>query len=178
MKDDLIEKIFKPGNQLRLEKEKKNSIKGAVLMFMKKNPLNSPAQKPGFWGIIFSPKLKPVYISISSLALILFIGGTVSVQAESALPGDTLYPVKVGFNEKVLQVLAFSDDAKTKLNIQLAETRLQEAEKLAVQGNLTSDNQAQIDDDFNEHADAVAKSIDKLNSDKMYGNAEKIASNF
>jgi len=181
--ENLINKIFKSAKQVRLEKEKKNSIKGEILMFMKENPcppagrhLSLEQAKPSFWSIIFSPKFRPAYITVSSLALVLFITGTISVNAQSALPGDPLYPVKVDFNEKILQVLAFSDEAKTKLSMDLVQVRLQEAEKIAVQGKMTKKNQEQINNNITVHADAVTKSIEKLSSEKKYNTAQKVAS--
>ena len=176
MFDNPIKKLFGKAKQVKLEKEKKNSIKEAVLVFMKENSL--PAQKRTFWGTVFSPRLKPVYIFVSALAVVLCTGGVVSVQANAALPGDILYPVKVGVNENVLQVLAFSDEAKTDLNIQLAEVRLQEAEQLAVEGKLLPGIQIRINNNFNARVDKVVKSIEKLNNAKMYNAAAKISSSF
>lgn len=100
------------------------------------------------------------------------------MQAESALPGDVLYPVKTGFNEKVMQVLAFSDEAKVNLSVQLAELRLKEAETLEIQGKITEKIEEKISSNFNEQAEKVAKSIEKLNNAKNYSDAEKISSDF
>ncbi|OGZ79581.1 MAG: hypothetical protein A2528_01870 [Candidatus Staskawiczbacteria bacterium RIFOXYD2_FULL_37_9] len=172
-----IKKILKPARRIKLEKEIKASIKGGVLMFMKNNPLTE-TPKFGFWKIIFSQKLKPAYISILSLVAVLLVSGAVSAQASLALPGDILYPVKVGVNEKVLQVLAFSDQAKIKLSVRLAETRLKEAEKLVVENRITKDNQMQINNNFSAKADEVSKSINKLNREKMENSAQKIADDF
>jgi hypothetical protein len=174
---DIIEKIFKSAKHVRLEKEKKNSIKASILMYMKENPVvYSKASIMGFWKLLFLPRLRPAYVSIASLALVLFVVGSASVGAQSALPGDLLYPVKVDFNEKILQVLAFSDQAKAMLHVQLAETRLQEVEKLVVEGKLTAHNQNQINDNLNISLNNATKSIDKLNSAKKYNSALNVSS--
>ncbi|MCX6719953.1 MAG: DUF5667 domain-containing protein [Candidatus Staskawiczbacteria bacterium] len=170
-----IKKYFRQAKQTRLDETKKNSIRESVLMFIEENP--APIIPRNTLGL-FSVKLKPAYITIFSLVLVLVVAGAVSAQAGSALPGDPLYPVKVGVNEKVLQVLAFSDDAKTKLSVQLAETRLQEAEKLVVEGKMTTSTQAEIGSNFNVQADVVSKAIDKLNKTKNYNGAQKVASDF
>lgn len=161
-------KLFRNARNIRLEKEKKESIKEAVLLFVKKNPC-PPA---GRW----LPAFKPAYISILALVLILAIGGGVSAQAQLALPGDPLYPVKIGFNEKVLQILTFSDTAKVNLNIRLAELRLKEAEKLMAKGKITPEMQAKINNNFNAKTEAISKIIEKLNNAKMYKAAEKASS--
>jgi hypothetical protein len=101
-----------------------------------------------------------------SLLLVLFAGGVASVQAENALPGDVLYPVKVGFNEKMKMVLAFSEQEKVQLNIELAEVRLREAEKLALKGRITKDAQDQIASNFNMQANEAAKKIEEMDDFK------------
>jgi hypothetical protein len=169
MKEDLIKKFFRESKQVKLEREQKDSIRGAVLDFMKENPLE---KKPSIF--IF----RPIYASALAVLIIVIAGGFVSIQADSSLPGDTLYPVKIGFNEKVLQVLAFSQKARTDLNIELAERRFQEIEQLAVEGKITDNNQQEINKNLNEKVKDVAQSIDELNKEKNFDSADKIASTF
>lgn len=163
----LIEKIFEPAKGVALGKESKNLIRESLLMHIKGNP-----------PYTFFSRIKPVYAATISLLAVVLVVSAVSVEAESALPGDILYPVKIGFNEKIMQTLAFSDEAKTKVNIQLAELRLHEAEQLAVKGKMTKVGQQQINNNFKEKAENVAQAINKLNNEKMYNNAQKTALNF
>lgn len=170
-----INNIFRNARQLRLEKDKKNSIRNSVLTFVKENPLEA-SRSQIFWT---SKNLLPRLLLVtSSLAVVLVAGGFASVQAESALPGDALYPVKVGFNEKIQKVLAFTEEAKINLDMDLVELRLKEAEKLALDGKITKENQQQINNNFNAQAKKVSERIDKLNSAKKYSIAEKISSDF
>ena len=70
-------------------------------------------------------------------ALVLVIGfGAGTVQASSnSLPGDTLYSVKQTI-EKVRLNLAFSDSAKARLHLRLAEKRVEEMNRLIVRGDV------------------------------------------
>ncbi len=69
-------------------------------------------------------------------ALVLVIGlGTGTVQASSnSLPGDTLYSVKQAI-ENVRLNLAFSDSAKARLHVRLAEKRVEEMNRLILKGD-------------------------------------------
>jgi len=61
----------------------------------------------------------------------MFGGGGVSYAAEGAVPGDALYPIKVGINEEVRDIVALTPEAKADWESRLVERRLEEAEKLA-----------------------------------------------
>lgn len=73
------------------------------------------------------------------ILLVLMIGGGTSFAAQSALPGDFLYPVKVEINENVESAFAVSNKSEATLQAKLVEERLSEAEKLAVKGTLTNE---------------------------------------
>ena len=85
--------------------------------------------------------------------LIIFAGGSTSYAAQSALPGDALYPIKVGINEKVQLALARTPAAHAELDAEFAERRLQEAETLAVSGKLSP----QISNTLASNLDVTAK---------------------
>lgn len=166
-----IKKIFGKARLVRMSEERKSLMRRKILDFVKTNPMPAPAGQPSFWP-------KPVYITISALALVLAVGGAVSAEANRSLPGDVLYPVKVGVNEKILQVLAFSDQQKLKVSIKLAEARLKEAEKLAIGGKMTETSHQEIKQNFNNKANEVAKTLQAMNEQKKYDDAAKIASDF
>ena len=69
------------------------------------------------------------------IALMLTAGGT-SFAAQNAVPGDVLYPVKIGVNENVKTAVTFGADAEATLQAQLLKERLEEAETLAKEGKL------------------------------------------
>ena len=69
------------------------------------------------------------------IALMLTAGGT-SFAAQDAVPGELLYPVKIGVNENIRSAVAFDADAKAKLQAALLAERLEEAQTLAQEGKL------------------------------------------
>ncbi len=77
--------------------------------------------------------------AFAAIALTLIVGGTVSAGAETALPGGTLYPIKLAVNERVQSFFTPSGERKATWNIELATRRLDEAEKLAERGKLNSE---------------------------------------
>ncbi|MFC1913422.1 DUF5667 domain-containing protein [Chloroflexota bacterium] len=67
------------------------------------------------------------------VAVILFIsalGTGTAYASQDSLPGDTLYPVKLG-TEQVQRVITFNDAAETELELKFANTRLEEMKDVA-----------------------------------------------
>ena len=108
------------------------------------------------------------------IALVVLLGGGgTSVVAQGSLPGDALYPVKVGFNEKVAGVFKFSDEARAAWDSNLAGVRLDEAAKLALESRLGADWETKLGAAFKVHADSAEARIEKI---KDGGNAKVAAS--
>lgn len=99
------------------------------------------------------PVLTTATASAATLAIIAATGGGIALTAESSVPGDLLYPVKIHVNESVRGGLAFSSEADAKVEADRSERRLEEAEKLAVEGKLNAEQRAKLQQAFNVHAD-------------------------
>jgi len=67
------------------------------------------------------------------LAAILLAGNTVARAAQSSIPGDTTYPVKVTL-EQVRQTISFSEAAGARQQIASTQRRLSELESLILEG--------------------------------------------
>jgi len=122
---------------MRLTDRERQAQQRAVVEFVLQNPeregtssLRTTKARWSFW-IVF----RHGYALVSMVALLLIGGGT-SWAAEKALPGDLLYPIKIGFNENVRIALSLTPVAKAQWLSQQAVRRLSEAEKLANQGRL------------------------------------------
>lgn len=100
------------------------------------------------------------------VAVLLGLG--TSFAAESSLPGDALYGLKVNVNESVRGWLAVSDQAEVEWNIHRLERRLEETSQLAGEGRLDADIAAQLEANFEAYADRAEERIDRL---KVEGNA-------
>jgi hypothetical protein len=95
-------------------------------------------------------------------ALILMLaGGGVAFAAETTLPGDKLYPVKVGFTEPLRETIAFSASAKAYLEEIKIEKRLKEAAVLASQGRLTDSVNQEIQERIENSAKKVAHFVER-----------------
>lgn len=117
------------------------------------------------------------YASIS-LAMCLVIAGSISFAAEKALPGDPLYVVKTNFNENIQSLLTFSSQSKARLEAQLAERRLVEAQKLAVSNNLSAEAEAQIQVNLKKHTDEFTKNINEVKDKENPAAAASLSADF
>jgi hypothetical protein len=111
------------------------------------------------------------FIAIA-IAAVLAIGGGASVAANSSLPGDALYPFKIGVNEKVESALSFSDEARAEENLEAIAERRSEAEKLRAEGKLDAKAEASLNANIDAHAAAFANALAKV---KANGSAQAVA---
>lgn len=134
-------------------------------------PIISPFASRSGWHHFFILISNKKYIS-TLVIIMLILGGGVSAAAQEALPGDSLYPIKVHINESVRTRLAFSNEAEVAVEKDLANERLKEAEKLVVKGTLTKKAKNTIKEGFKKHADQTKALILNIKSE---GNIEKAA---
>lgn len=108
-----------------------------------------------------------------ALAIILLVSGAgTSYYAQNALPGDTLYGVKTGVNENVESLFAISPEARAQVDLKQVSTRLDEAEKLSVAGNLTEVQSQAIQANFSKKVESLNKNLEKV---KQKGDSKKVA---
>jgi len=103
-----------------------------------------------------------MYAGLSAaVVLIAALGGT-AYASENALPGDALYPVKVGFAEPLQTALVPSDRGKAAWHAILAERRLEETAQLAAAGRLSTSRQDELAESFTAQVTASENSADHL----------------
>lgn len=125
-------------------------------------------------GMSFSSffSYKSMYL-MPALAIVLLISGAgTSYYAQNSLPGDVLYGVKTGVNENVESLFAISPEARAQVDLRQVSTRLDEAEKLSVAGNLTEVQSQAIQANFSKKVESLNKNLDKV---KQKGDSKKIA---
>lgn len=105
-----------------------------------------------------------LYSGAFALVLVVILGADTYSMAEKALPGDTLYPVKVGVLEPLRYTTALSNEAKANLEVANLDTRLREAEMLQVQGKLTDIVSTDLQNRINLNTEKFNKIVQDLNN--------------
>lgn len=174
-------KIIEGVRQIKLSSGEKERMRESLHLFIEHNPVRKeisvrPQSQQRSW-ILYQLRLKPMPVFAVIAVITLMVGGGTSLAAESALPGDALYPVKVNINEEVRGALTISDEAKARLAANLAERRLQEAATLAAEGKLTAEAQAEIESRFNGHVEKFEAKANKLVAKGKANAAAELSSN-
>lgn len=102
------------------------------------------------------------FVSAMVVMVLLFVLGTgTSLASAGSVPGDALYPVKIA-NEKLRAAVTISEQAKIRFEVQRAERRIEEAERLASEGRLDAATQVKLEADFNTHVTRVHNELATL----------------
>ena len=154
-------KIKNISEKIKLSREEKEKLKANIFNFIKSHPVRTPVAGRlintwSFFNLLnFPPKAdqplagKPMPAFLGILLILGTAGvGGVSLAAEGALPGDLLYPVKVGVNEEVRAAVSFSAEAKTEWDARRLERRLEEAEKLAHKKEFNAEARARVEENL------------------------------
>lgn len=99
--------------------------------------------------------------------MLIFSGGGITYAAYRSLPGQFLYPLKVGFIEEIPAFLAVSSGSKARWETLRASERLQEAENLAIAGELDTAKAQEIQKDFDRHIARVDRWNKKATAEKI-----------
>lgn len=176
---DNLEKFIKNAKDIRMSKDEKATIRESVLNFIYQNPVRTEMMpRLSNWSTMFHYKLN--YLSIMTILLIisLMFGSGMGLAAEKALPGDSLYPVKIGFNEEVRGWLSISEEAKANWEVERVQKRLEEAELMASQGSLDAETRAVIEANFQAQSEKVKDRIAKFENKDNFNAAVGVSSNF
>ena len=157
------EQLKKRSEKLRLSVYERDELRERLLSYMEYHPLPQGVQAMG--GAANRNKKKASVFMNGWLvgrfagvaAMMIFI--VVPVMAEDALPGDTLYPIKVRFNEELRGALVSSPYQKVEWETERLERRLEEADLLADSGRLTPDAEAEVAEAIKQHSEAAREGI-------------------
>ena len=102
----------------------------------------------------------PVIVII--VAILVAVSGTTAVVAESSLPGDVLYPMKVGVNENLRAGFTLTSQGRAGWNVRRAERRLEEIEERIREGAVTPEMSESADTYFRSHVKEAKQQIHSL----------------
>lgn len=134
---------FKQLHRLTMHQHAKNKIRERLVLTMQTLPVTEKVEslprhlenKKSSWLHLF-PFHFQLPIPVLGIMLALVLGTGTAFAAEQALPGETLYPVKIYVNEEVRAALALSPKQKAQWQFEVAERRAAEAQKIQAQGRL------------------------------------------
>lgn len=164
--------IFKKINKERLTDTEKQFIFSKLEKFIENNPIKIPWYHK-IENRIISPFNQNIFmhhkILSSAFVVILVIGATggTSMIAESSIPGDTLYPIKINLNEKFQSFTATTLEEQALIEAGHIEERLSEAEKLSEQNKLDDTRKTQVENLFTQN---LQNTINKLKTIDESGN--------
>lgn len=170
MKND-YEKIFGSLKKIRFDDDEKSEVRQRILNAIVEEGVKERNQT------LINP-FRFFRFAAATLLLILIIGGGISLAAESSLPGNLLFPLKVSLNENLKMAFAFSDKEKAFLDIRIAQKRLQDTEKLISLGKMTPTAKQQIETSFKERASSIKKYLEKAEAKGNTGDVIYVSSDF
>lgn len=165
------EQLKKQANSVKLRAADRRELRERLVAYMEYHPLPAQAQpKPHARRQTTALPTEPfsvVQIPFGAIArwtgaFSVIILVLIPVWAERAVPGDTLYPIKVRFNEELRSTLTFTPAQKiewetTRLNRRIAEARL-----LASEGRLTEALEVRVAEAVRTHSENVQREIDAI----------------
>ena len=159
---------FKRLQTIRLTLAERQVMREQLLLLVRsdKGEEKKPNQEkqPLFWAI------RPIPIAVMFLVLF-FCGGTVYA-AESSLPGEALYSVKLSVNETVRGWFTVSETGEAYWESSLLQRRLEEAEVLASSGQLSAETATTLETQVNNHANIIQQHVEQLKEEGKKAEAD------
>ncbi len=152
--------LNKASKEVRLSRNEKSAMRASLMHAMRGTHVPTP-----YWSMFASP----VFMRAgAAFMLVVILGGTTALASEHALPGDALYPVKIGLLENAGGALAQTPQAAASWNTKIATRRAEEAEALAVRGTLSSAAAEELQQRITESvakAEEASQKISDIDSD-------------
>jgi hypothetical protein len=108
---------------------------------------SAPFNSVSFITGMFSAS-RPLMAGAFAIVFVISTTSATAFASEKALPGDVLYPIKVGVAEPVASVFAGTGIEKARFHAKLAVKRVEEAKMLEERGALTAEQEAELAERF------------------------------
>jgi hypothetical protein len=139
------EEIKNAYNDISLSVSEKESLRASIFEKINPKPVASPIFNFSFY----------TRASALAFASLLIVTSPVVAAAQKSLPGEFLYPVKVNFNESVVEIFA---PEKEEYQKSLLAKRAFEVKKLSESGDLNEDQLDDVEHAIEESVSSVIKS--------------------
>lgn len=153
---------------VKLQAAEQQELRERVVSYMEYHPL--PAGQKNQASPLSTGGFRTVSIPFSifskwTVAASVFVLMVLPLLAEQAVPGDSLYAIKVRFNEEVRGSLALSPYEKVEWETERLNRRIAEVRLLASEGRLTEEVEVAMADAVREHTENVQREIEVLRED-------------
>lgn len=175
--DDKLNSIFSTARRTALTADEKAMGREMLRSYMAMTPMRTVREaKPAKKAMPFRFALFGRAAGVAGLVTTMLASAAgVSYAAEGSLPGDVLYPVKVGINEELRVAFAATEKDKANVEAERAERRLAEAEALAKKGTLNAETRVALETKFKAHAEKAKSRIEKSEAALDAGGVAEIA---
>ncbi len=158
---------------VKLQAAEQRELKERLLAYMEYHPLpNEMKAVSAKTKKIYDPAIfEDTFASISLPFISFFKSSSIAAAilllivpfiAEQAVPGDTLYAVKVRFNEELRSTLTFDGYQKVEWETERVNRRVAEARLLASEGRLTEEVEAEMAEAVRVHTESAKREIAAL----------------
>ncbi|OGJ61069.1 hypothetical protein A3C37_03325 [Candidatus Peribacteria bacterium RIFCSPHIGHO2_02_FULL_53_20] len=134
---------------IRLSADEKAMGRDALMATMRLQSEKNEDRAPWWNTFVVFPLLRMPALALSAL-IVLLGSGAIAYAAESAIPGDPLYVLKVDVLEPLRERVIRTPEKRAAWQIKKIERRLGEARKLAAAGRLTQEHRQQIEHQISE----------------------------
>jgi hypothetical protein len=161
------EQFHNKAKTVSLQSFEREELRTRVISYMEYHPLpesmlaskSKVAAKSLSYPFIQVPFLQLFKWPAVAMAVMLIIVPTL---AERSAPGDSLYAIKVSFNEEVISTLQLTPYEKVEWETKRLNRRISEARLLVSEGKLTDEVEAEIAAAVKEHTETVRQEIDAM----------------
>lgn len=118
--------VLQSAQAMHLSSREKDEVFDHLFQHMRRHPVGGASSFS--WRHLFSLQR---LTAVATCAVFLFGMGGTAVYADEAMPDETLYPVKVYFNEPVRELLLFTNERRTEWHLEKVRRRMDEMRHLA-----------------------------------------------
>ena len=160
------EQLHKKANRITLRADEKRELRKRLVAYMEYHPLPQERRSTPRAALSTEPyelvalPFQHIWRGVAGVFVVVLV--LVPILAERSVPGDTLYAVKVQFNEELRSTLTFDSYQKVEWETQRLNRRLAEARLLASEGRLTEEVEAQVAEAVRTHSENAQREIEAL----------------
>lgn len=159
--NDFLQSISDTVRRIRMQPRVRDVIRERLSAYADLHAVDTVASVisvHSLWTRFHMPILR---VGAALMVLAVSTGG-LAYASENALPGETLYNVKVGFVEPLESAMLVNPKSRATWHAILAERRLSEAARLEADGRLTPETREQLEARFALHAERASEEADAV----------------